>query len=164
MLRPKWLKNHPKDQIFRLSNQDLEPSLWALNLNSMANQIVNTKANLIVQSKALKAKAKVVNLGTIWYRSIAVGFEIDYLEVPLKFRGQGLGHILLKGFILFCQKQKPTDSKFEIWLEVSVNNLAAAKLYAKHGFTKVHIRPKYYDDLSDAVVMTLPLNGDGAIN
>lgn len=97
-------------------------------------------------------------IGTIWYRPTVMGFEIDHIEIPEAHRGQGWGQKLLKAFVDHC-KQKSKKPDFEIWLEVSSNNLVAQKLYSKIGFTQVNLRSKYYQDQSDAVVMTLKING-----
>lgn len=46
-------------------------------------------------------------------------------------------------------------------LEVSADNGAALAFYARHGFTEVDRRPRYYRDGSDAVVMRADLAGLG---
>ena len=40
----------------------------------------------------------------------------------------------------------------KIFLEVSIDNIAAAKLYEKNGFIKIGTRPKYYDGI-DGIIM-----------
>ncbi len=45
-----------------------------------------------------------------------------------------------------------------IWLEVKQQNLGAAKLYEKFGFTKMMILENYYSDGSPAVRMFAKLN------
>lgn len=97
-------------------------------------------------------------VGSVWYRPLEVGFEIDYIEVESLHRKNGLGTLLLQNFIADC-KNKIDKFKnpnfFEIWLEVSVLNIPAIALYEKLGFKPVHVRPKYYSDGSDATVMSL---------
>ncbi len=95
-------------------------------------------------------------VGSIWYRVIEAGYEIDYLEVKSNLRQNGYGVELLKRFIGFCVKGDK-DKASEIWLEVSNQNLNALSLYKKVGFQSVHIRPRYYKEGSDAVVMSLAL-------
>ena len=41
-----------------------------------------------------------------------------------------------------------------ITLEVNVNNNIAINLYKKYGFKEVGIRPKYYNNTDDAIIMT----------
>ena len=38
-------------------------------------------------------------------------------------------------------------------LEVSEGNEAAVAFYAAHGFTRIDVRPRYYRDGSDALVL-----------
>lgn len=42
----------------------------------------------------------------------------------------------------------------KLYLEVSCNNQTAIKFYQKHNFLQTTIRKKYYNDLSDAIIMT----------
>ncbi len=94
-------------------------------------------------------------LGQVWYRLIDIGFEIDYLEVPFDLRRKGNCIQLLQEFIEFCNTQFNSDlnKSFQIWLEVSDLNLAAINMYLKFGFKQVGLRPKYYPDGSDAILM-----------
>jgi ribosomal-protein-alanine N-acetyltransferase len=48
-------------------------------------------------------------------------------------------------------------------LEVSGANAAALGLYARAGFTQVDIRPGYYRDSSDALILRLPLGADSSL-
>lgn len=121
--RPRWLKSHPKEFIFKLKSSPTEHNPSRV-------------------------------LGRVWYRPLFEGFEIDYFEIDPRFRQQGNGKKLLYQFIEFCQTS--VECK-EVWLEVSVANQPAKSLYLNYGFQPVHLRPKYYDDGTDAVVMTLKL-------
>lgn len=93
-----------------------------------------------------------VVLGHVWYRPIDSGFEIDYIEISESYKGQGLSINILRAFIEFCFTQK---NKPEVWLEVSDQNTPAIKLYSKAGFKNVGLRKKYYQDGSDAILMSL---------
>ena len=130
--QPQWLQDHPKDLIYKIY---LPSELRSSDIDDPTHDNENL-------------------MGAVWYRPIDAGFEIDHIEVPKTLRGQGWGQKLLEGFIEFCREQKNSHS-FEIWLEVSSKNIVAQKLYLKLGFKQVHLRPKYYEDLSDALVMTL---------
>ena len=48
-----------------------------------------------------------------------------------------------------------------VFLEVSVTNAAAHRLYVAAGFVPVGRRPRYYSDTSDALVMRLNLDQPG---
>ena len=39
-------------------------------------------------------------------------------------------------------------------LEVSVKNVVAFEFYSKMGFKKVSVRPKYYSNVDDAIIMS----------
>lgn len=101
-----------------------------------------------------------ISEGKVWFRRLDSGFEIDYFEIPEEHRGKGFGVQLLKAFINFCR----SDIRTEIWLEVSTQNFVALKTYKSCGFKEVGLRPRYYADGSDAVLMTLSLDSDGSIN
>lgn len=45
-----------------------------------------------------------------------------------------------------------------VTLEVNVHNDIAISLYQKHNFVEVGKRPKYYNNVDDAIIMTLELN------
>jgi ribosomal protein S18 acetylase RimI-like enzyme len=146
--KPKWLKDHPDDLIFKMS-LDTEPNS-SIHLKSKTN----TRHQLIENLPIEKSTEIENNFGAVWYRPTDQGFEIDHLEIPAAYRGQGYGTKLLLAFIAFCQSLQK-EKALEIWLEVSSLNLEAQKLYHKLGFQQVHIRQHYYADLSDAFVMTL---------
>jgi ribosomal-protein-alanine N-acetyltransferase len=87
-----------------------------------------------------------VSRHVFWATSDAAGErEILNVAVDLPYRRQGLGERLLKvelewGGIHF--------------LEVRESNLAARRLYEKHGFREVAVRKQYYRSPSeDAIVM-----------
>ena len=45
-----------------------------------------------------------------------------------------------------------------VTLEVNVHNDIAISLYQKYNFVEVGRRPKYYNNIDDAIIMTLELN------
>ena len=91
-------------------------------------------------------------LGEVWYRPIDLGFEIDYIEIHDSYRGHGLSINILNAFVEFCRS---THLGAEIWLEVSDLNIPAIKLYLRAGFKNVGLRKNYYQDGSDAILMSL---------
>jgi ribosomal protein S18 acetylase RimI-like enzyme len=50
-----------------------------------------------------------------------------------------------------------TGAADRMLLEVSERNEAAVAFYAAHGFTRIDVRPRYYRDGSDALVLHRPL-------
>ena len=65
-------------------------------------------------------------------------------------RGNNIGTLMLEEIIKIA---KSKDMK-SITLEVNVNNNIAIKLYKKYDFKEVGIRPKYYNNTDDAIIMT----------
>ena len=65
-------------------------------------------------------------------------------------RGNNIGTLMLEEIINIA-KNKNMKS---ITLEVNVNNNIAINLYKKYGFKEVGIRPKYYNNTDDAIIMT----------
>ena len=58
---------------------------------------------------------------------------------------------MLEELIKIAKKRKLND----ITLEVNTNNIAAINLYKKFKFEKIGIRKKYYNNIDDALIMTL---------
>ncbi|MBU0712354.1 ribosomal protein S18-alanine N-acetyltransferase [bacterium] len=65
-------------------------------------------------------------------------------------RKMGYGEQLLNWIFDFCRKK----GAMTISLEVSEINEAARQLYSKTGFKSVGRRAKYYEDRSDALILT----------
>ena len=68
-------------------------------------------------------------------------------------RGLGLSNFLLENTISKCKELNLKS----INLDVNVENTIAINLYKKYNFVKVGIRKKYYNNVSDAILMTLNL-------
>jgi ribosomal-protein-alanine N-acetyltransferase len=47
----------------------------------------------------------------------------------------------------------------DLLLEVRADNPRAQQLYLRFGFEQIHVRPRYYRDGVDALIMRLPLTG-----
>jgi len=78
-------------------------------------------------------------------------WEVTLLATKPEFEGQGFMKNLLQE-VLFAKRQEA-----EIWLEVHEQNHKALKLYQSLGFIQVGIRPRYYSDQKDALLMTLAM-------
>ena len=65
-------------------------------------------------------------------------------------RGNNIGTLMLEEIIKIA---KSKDMK-SITLEVNVNNKIAINLYKKYDFKEVGVRPKYYNNIDDAIIMT----------
>lgn len=75
--------------------------------------------------------------------------EVYNIAVQPALRGRGVGHTLLEAAISALDNLGVK----EITLEVRAGNSQAIALYAKNGFLRSGIRPRYYPDGEDAVLM-----------
>ena len=79
--------------------------------------------------------------------------HITNIVVKKDKRGKHIGTQLLKELINMAQKKNLQC----ITLEVNVKNENAIKLYKKYNFEEVGRRKKYYNNIDDAIIMTLKL-------
>lgn len=89
-----------------------------------------------------------------YYLSTKVLDEATLMDIAVNkaHQGQGLGHKVLKHFMLQCQAREVST----IWLEVRQSNHAAIKLYEKAGFSLIEKRTNYYpteNGHEDALIM-----------
>ena len=75
--------------------------------------------------------------------------HIISLAVDPKFRGRGLGKLLLREL----EKRLVSAGAKVFKLEVSVNNLIALRMYTSLGYRVVNLIRNYYPDGSDAYLM-----------
>ncbi len=81
--------------------------------------------------------------------------ELHILKVAThpNWRKQGLGERLVMHAITLGQEQAVRT----VSLEVRRSNIAAICLYQKLGFKVIHVRPRYYENQEDAMIMELVL-------
>ena len=96
--------------------------------------------------------------GMILARVAAEEAEVLTLAVSPGTRRQGLGLALLRA----AMAEAAQRGAAALFLEVSTSNAAARRLYARAGFAEVGLRPSYYADGSDALVLRAPLSAAGA--
>jgi ribosomal-protein-alanine N-acetyltransferase len=83
---------------------------------------------------------------------LVAGFQADVvtLAVAADHWGEGIGTALLEGLIGETARRGCT----ELFLEVRVDNDRAKRLYRRHGFEGIGLRPGYYQPSgTDALVM-----------
>ncbi|MDW7982787.1 MAG: ribosomal protein S18-alanine N-acetyltransferase [Thermomicrobium sp.] len=79
--------------------------------------------------------------------------HVTTIAVAPEHRRLGLGEVL---FLTLISEAIRRGAEF-VTLEVRVSNTAAQSLYAKYGFTRRGVRPRYYsDNAEDAYIMTSP--------
>lgn len=91
--------------------------------------------------------------GFILLRVAADEAEILTIAVDPAMRRSGQGGALLTAA---TEVAKAAGAQ-RLFLEVSSENAAARGLYARHGFTQVGHRARYYGDGSDALVLAVTL-------
>lgn len=79
--------------------------------------------------------------------------DVQTIAVVPEYEGQGIGSTLLTGLIEEARRRRAAD----VLLEVRADNPRAQQLYVRFGFEQIHIRPRYYRDGVDALIMRLQL-------
>jgi ribosomal-protein-alanine N-acetyltransferase len=82
--------------------------------------------------------------------------DIQTIAVVPEFEGKGIGSGILTELIDEARRRKAAD----VLLEVRADNPRAQQLYRRFGFEQIHVRPRYYRDGTDALIMRLPLNSN----
>jgi [ribosomal protein S18]-alanine N-acetyltransferase len=91
--------------------------------------------------------------GMVLARTAADEAEILTIAVLPNRRRGGLGGVLLRAAMASAAARGART----MFLEVAVANTAAQALYARHGFTQVGQRRRYYPDGGDALVLRADL-------
>lgn len=90
--------------------------------------------------------------------------DVQTIAVMPEYEGRGIGSALLARLIEEARKRSAAD----VLLEVRADNPRAQQLYLRFGFEQIHVRPRYYRDGVDALIMRLQLaagaDGDTAGN
>lgn len=89
--------------------------------------------------------------GYCGYWTIADEGNITNVAIDPEFRGKGLGTMLVKDMM----ENGENINLAGFTLEVRVSNTPAIRLYEKLGFKNEGIRPGYYMDGEDAIIMWL---------
>ena len=116
------------------------------NITTFRNELLNSNSEYIVA----KINNKIVGFAGIWKAVDDV--HITNIVTAKKFRRQNIASKLLLNLI---QMAKAKNGITAITLEVNSNNIPAQKLYKKFGFKVVGLRKKYYNNIEDAIIMTL---------
>ena len=79
--------------------------------------------------------------------------DVQTIAVVPEHEGRGIGSTLLTQLIEEARHRGAAD----VLLEVRADNPRAQQLYVRFGFEQIHVRPRYYRDGVDALIMRLPL-------
>jgi ribosomal-protein-alanine N-acetyltransferase len=99
----------------------------------------------------LKIDGKIVGYIGIW--QVLDEGHITNVAVLKNYRKNGFGKKLIDKLIEYAKENK----LIFLTLEVRITNIPAINLYEKCGFVKVGIRKNYYENSTDAILMTLEL-------
>lgn len=117
-------------------------SPWSL--KSFESELTNPLAVYFVAIKG----DKVIGYAGYWW--IFDEGQITNIAVHPDFRQKGIASALIDEMVKKCS----VTDVYTLTLEVRVSNFSAISLYEKYGFKRVGLRPKYYDNKEDAVLMT----------
>ncbi len=95
-------------------------------------------------------------LGFALWRVVFEQAHLFNIAVKPGHRNLGLGTALMDHVINHSLQSGATT----LFLEVRVTNDTAKSLYMKYGFHPMGIRPRYYEDGEDALVMEKDLSGE----
>lgn len=79
--------------------------------------------------------------------------DVQTIAVVPEQEGKGIGSALLTELIVESRRRHAQD----VLLEVRADNPRAQQLYRRFGFEQIHVRPRYYRDGVDALIMRLQL-------
>lgn len=79
--------------------------------------------------------------------------DVQTIAVIPEFEGKGIGSAILTELIEEARRRGAAD----VLLEVRADNPRAQALYVRFGFEQIHVRPRYYRDGTDALIMRLTL-------
>jgi len=79
--------------------------------------------------------------------------DVQTIAVVPECEGMGIGSALLTELIAEGRRRRAAD----VLLEVRADNPRAQQLYRRFGFEQIHVRPRYYRDGVDALIMRLQL-------
>ena len=117
----------------------------------MARRRVQERAppNRLASYVVARADEEVVGFAGLWV--MVDEAHVTTFAVDPRWRRRGVGERLLLALLDVALGRHAREAT----LEVRLSNLPARKLYEKHGFRPVGIRPRYYSDNGeDALIMT----------
>ena len=107
------------------------------------------RTNRLASYVVARMDAEVVGFAGLWV--MVDEAHVTTFAVDPRWRRRGVGERLLLALLDLAVARQAREAT----LEVRLSNLPARKLYEKHGFRPVGIRPRYYSDNGeDALIMT----------
>jgi ribosomal-protein-alanine N-acetyltransferase len=94
--------------------------------------------------------------GYILFWIVAGEIHLTRIAVKDAWRGRGIGSGLMQAMFHSAKQEEAR----RVTLEVRSSNIAARKLYEKSGFTLAGVRPRYYENREDAMIMCMEIQGN----
>ena len=98
-----------------------------------------------------------VVVGYAGMMAVAETGDVQTIAVDPRHEGRGLGRWLMERM----HRQAREAGASTMMLEVRADNPRAAGLYESLGYARIHVRPRYYQDGVDAVIMSKDLTPEG---
>jgi len=117
------------------------------NLQIFKQELANNNSYYIVA----RLDNEIVGFGGIW-QAIDI-MHVTNIVTKKNKRNQKIGSKILEELIKISKKKQAIS----ITLEVNEKNIPAIRLYEKYNFKKVGLRKKYYNNIDNAIIMTLDL-------
>lgn len=117
-------------------------NFWSYNI--LKQELENENTNYIIAKE---------NNEIVGFAGISTCLDeatLNNIVVKKSSRGRGIGGELLESLLELCVDLNMKS----LTLEVNISNTPAINLYKKFGFKNLGIRKKYYDNSSDAIIMT----------
>jgi len=141
------IKKMTKEHLNQIKDILLEQFDEFWNANVLDKELENPLSDYVVAIE----NGQVVGYAGIW-QPIDEGHVTNIVTKKDK-RGNHIGTKMLEEIIALA-KRKELKS---VTLEVNEHNETAIRLYKKHNFIEVGKRSKYYNNVDDAIIMTLNL-------
>jgi len=103
--------------------------------------------NKLARYFVIEKDSNIIAYGGMWF--IVDEAHITNIGVKTAYRGHGYGEVITTNLIKYARD----NGMKKITLEVRKSNFMAISLYKKLGFQSVGIRPKYYENKEDALIM-----------
>ena len=140
-------------EIRQMTLQDLEelkPSLLSnydnfWNYNIFKEELQNQNSKYFIATE----NSQILGFAGIW--NAVYDMHITNIVVRKDLRKCGIGSKLLEKLIEVSKAHKAET----LTLEVNCRNIPAIKLYEKFGFSIAGKRQKYYNNVDDALIMTI---------
>jgi ribosomal-protein-alanine N-acetyltransferase len=88
-------------------------------------------------------------VGYVFFWMVAGEVHLTRLAVDSSWHGLGIGSQLLRAML----NSGILENAQQAILEVRSSNAVARKLYEKCGFIQIGVRPRYYENREDAIIM-----------